>query len=950
MRIPLMALSLVALVYIPFGENRSAVLSERSTRDLVVEQAWVDSVYNSLDLDERIAQLMMVRAHSNKGTAHEQAVMDLVKNKKVGGLCFFQGTPDKQAELCNGYQEAAKTPLLIAMDAEWGLGMRMKASTISFPRQLTLGAIQNNRLLYDMGAEVARQCRRLGVHVNFAPVVDVNNNPANPVIGDRSFGEDRHNVTAKSFMYAIGMQDHQVMACAKHFPGHGDTDTDSHYDLPIIEHTVARLDTIELYPFKALAQHGIQSMMMGHLNIPSLDNTPNLPSSLSPKVVSELLQDDLNFDGLIFTDGLGMQGASKYFSPGEIEVKALIAGNDVLLLPQDVPAAMKAIKAAISNGSLSEAAIETKVKKLLHYKHQLGLHETQTINRNDLMADLNHPKALALKEKLVKNAITLVRNDQGVVPVKDLVHNKIATLALGSYQRTTFQQTIDNYARVEHYNTGKAIKSSSINAWAKTLSAYDIVFISLHDMSRKSSADFGVTESSRKLIEALNGKTQVVLTAFGSPYSMKFFPDVNGLICAYGDDGLNQSMAAQGIFGAFGFKGRLPVTASASAPYGAGLDSEYLGRLQFSIPESAGMDSKILAGIDAVAREAIQIGATPGCQILVAKEGKVVYNKSFGYHTYARQTLVKPNDLFDLASVTKIAAATISVMKLHEEGKVNIYNPIGNYLPFLKGSNKEGLIIRDILAHHAGLKAWIPFYTETLTDKKALDPKIYRSSKSGKFNVEVARKVFMHESYVDSIWTKIKDSELREKRDYRYSDLGFYLFAALVKEVSGQSIDDFVEVHFYQPMGLSTMTYNPLEKFDSKRIVPSERDKYFRQQSIRGHVHDMGAAMLGGVSGHAGLFANANDVAVILQMLLNDGVYGGVRYFKPETIATFTTRYERSTRRGIGFDMLETNAAKSPNFSQLASEQTFGHLGFTGIGAWADPQNELIYIFLSNRT
>ena len=286
--------------------------------------AWVETMFNNMTEDQRIAQLFMIRAHSNKGPDHIEKVTKLVRDYQVGGLCFFQGTPEKQAELTNKYQQLSKVPLMISMDAEWGLGMRLKSSTISFPHNLTLGAIQNNNLIYDMGQEVARQCRRLGVHVNFAPVVDINNNKDNPVINYRSFGEDRYNVSAKSFMYMKGMQDGNLMACAKHFPGHGDTNVDSHFDLPIINHDMPRLDSIEMFPFRLLAEHGMQSMMIAHLHVPAIDATANRPTTLSPKAVTNILKEDIGFDGLIFTDGLGMKGVTKHYRAGEVEAKACL--------------------------------------------------------------------------------------------------------------------------------------------------------------------------------------------------------------------------------------------------------------------------------------------------------------------------------------------------------------------------------------------------------------------------------------------------------------------------------------------------------------------------------------------------------------------------------------------------------------------------------------------------
>ncbi|MEM7103507.1 MAG: glycoside hydrolase family 3 N-terminal domain-containing protein [Bacteroidota bacterium] len=950
MRIPLVAGLLVTLIYFPLGENRSALYRMEDPQKAVLEQAWVDSVYNALSEDERIAQLMMVRAHSNLGEDHIKKVTDLVETHKVGGLCFYQGTPEKQAELTNLYQSKANVPLLISIDAEWGLGMRMKASTISFPRQLMLGAIQDNRLIYNFGKEVGRQCRKLGIHINFAPVVDVNNNPDNPVINERSFGEDRYNVTSKSYMYAMGMQDNGLIACAKHFPGHGDTDTDSHFALPVINHDQQRLDSIELYPFRVLAQHGLGSMMMGHLFIPALDSTKDLPSSLSRKIVTGILQEELDYDGLVITDGLGMKGASGHSGPGQLELRALIAGNDILLNPQDVPAAMRTIKRGLISGYLIAEEFEQKVKKVLRAKYTMGLNNFTPIDPATIREVVNDPNALALKEHLVRNALTLVRNEDRLLPIFQLEGKKMASLSIGSTVLTDFQKTLGLYHSIKHVNTKKDISSSASKSLLNQLKDYDTVFVGLHDMKSSSSSNFGVTASTITFLEQLRVETNVVLVVFGNPYSLHNFDNFSCVLQAYNEDNMTQKMSAQAIFGAFGLSGKLPITASPISTFNTGIETKAVDRLQYAVPESAGLDSRTLKKIDDIANEAVNIKATPGLQVIVAKDGKVVHNKAYGYHTYAKKRTVRENDIFDLASVTKIAATTISIIKLQDEGKLSIFEPIGKYLPILKGSNKENLKIRDVMAHRAGLKAWIPFYEETLTKSKRPDPKIYRTQKSGDFNVRVAEKLYMHKSYVDSIWTKIIDSELRSSTDYKYSDLGFYMLSMVVSEITGIPFEEYVQTTFYKPLGLTTATFNPLDQFSKNRIIPSERDDYFRYETLRGYVHDMGAGMLGGVSGHAGLFANGNDVAVIMQMLLNEGTYGGIQFFRPETLQLFNTRHERDTRRGIGFDMYQTNPNKSPNISTKSSVKTFGHLGFTGIGAWADPDNEVIYIFLSNRT
>ncbi len=953
-RLPiLLALAAVAYFAVPyFMPSTEKEIKEVITEAEKQQQTWVDSMYTALTEDERIGQLFMIRAHSNKGADHENSVQDLVEKYHVGGLCFFQGTPRKQAELLNRYQAKARIPMMVAMDAEWGLGMRFKEAGISFPRQLALGAISDNRLIYDMGTEVARQCKRLGVHVNFAPVVDINNNPDNPVINDRSFGEDRYNVTAKSYMYAMGMQDNGLMACAKHFPGHGDTDVDSHLDLPVINHDYNRLDSVELYPFKVMAQHGLQSMMIAHLSIPTLDDTPNLASTLSPKIVTDLLQDQLGYEGLIFTDGLGMKGVTKYYDPGEVEVNCMMAGNDVLLLPPDVPAAQKAIKAALEDGRLTWERLEVSVKKILHAKYKLGLQSFSPIALTNIEEDLNSPGALILKRKLIENTLTLVRNNDNNLPLQGLQGKKIAAVSIGETTKTAFQKSLDNYASITHLNNSKNISSARSAAMLGQLKNKDIVIVSLHDMSKYSKKEFGVPKAVRAFLDKLNAQNKtLILTVFGSPYSLRYFDNFGNVLVAYREDEMVQRVTAEAIFGGVGMNGKLPVTASPNSVYGMGLSTPDLKRLQYAIPEAAGLNSKLLeSGIDSIANYAIQINATPGCVVLVAKDRKVVFNKAYGHHTQAKKRKMRTSDVFDLASVTKVAATTLSLMKLYDEGKVDINNTMGAYMPDLQGTDKSNLVIKDVLAHRATLHPWIPFYEETLTKKKRLKTSVYHKNKSADYNIQVANNIYMKNSYVDTIWKRIYDSELRSTKAYKYSDLGFIMFSKMVNQVSGQPLDQFAQNNFYTPLGLETLTFNPLNKLDKNNIVPSEYDKYFRNQVLRGHVHDMGAAMLGGVSGHAGLFGNAEDVAVIFQMLLNGGYYGGTQYLQPSTVDLFTTRHDQCTRRGIGFDMKQTSRSETANMCKGASNNTFGHLGFTGISVWTDKEQDLIYVFLSNRT
>jgi beta-N-acetylhexosaminidase len=955
-----------ALIFIAAHDSRRfSNLSQSADQQ---EEKWVDSVFNALSDEERLGQMFMLRAHADKDTAYERQVENLIRKFKPGGLCFFNptylGTPEKHAELANRYQAASpRVPLMVAMDFENGVGMRYRGNAISFPRAMMLGAIQDNRLIYDMGREIARECLRMGVQVNFAPVADINNNPGNPVIGERSYGEDRYNVAAKAYQYMSGLQDGGVMASVKHFPGHGDTDMDSHFDLPSIPFNRARLDSLELYPFKMLAKNGAGSIMIAHLQVNALDAREHRPTTLSRATVTDLLRKELGFEGLIFTDAMEMEGVKKFFPNGVADLEAFRAGNDMSLLPADIEASMVAIQAALADGSIDRDQLWTSVKRILRAKYRLGLTKPQKVDLTNLRRDLNPPEALELKHRIIANALTLVRDEKNLMGFPNLENLKIATLAIGDTGRTVFQTYCGQYASIAHFNTPKEVSDSMQMKLLDTLRNFDVVLVGMYGIRTTPRPNYavnpnpgvdtiyGLTHSELSFLKTLNQKNTVALTVFGNPYTLAWMDAPPLLLQAFTEDPMAQQLAAQSLFGANDVNGIMPVTAAPWARFGQGMKKIFSQkRLGYALPESVGMSTDSLALLDGIVAEMIKTGAAPGCQILVAKNNKVVWQKSYGHYTYDLTQRVTNETMYDLASVTKVAATTLSMMRLTENQKVSLDAAMSNYVPELKATNKKDLTVREIMAHHAGLQAWIPFYQQTLTAEKMPSPKIYLQKAQKDFEVPVAKDLFMQNTWSDTVWQQIFKSPVSGNKNYKYSDLDLYLCARAVNNISGSPVDVFSDREFYRPLGLATMTYNPWKKGWAMRCAPTEEDAYFRHQRLQGYVHDMGAAMLGGVSGHAGLFSNANDLARIFQMLLNKGVYGSRQYFQPETVRLFTTRYAGSTRRGIGFDLKELDEKQTANMSALAGKNTFGHLGFTGICAWADPDKDLIFIFLSNRT
>ncbi len=940
--------------------------SKFNVAEIAKEQAWIDSIFQIMSPDERLGQLVWVRAQTDWSKENMDEVERLIKEHHIGGLCFFNpthvGTPAKQVELTNRYQSLTKhVPLFVSMDAEWGLGWRYKNHALAFPRQLMLGAIQDETLIYEMGVAIARHLKRVGVTINFAPVADVNNNAANPVINFRSFGENPRKVAIKSYQYMQGLQDNGVLACAKHFPGHGDTDTDSHVDLPIIPHSKQRLDSVELYPFKMLIDQGIGSIMVAHLDVPALEPSGNLPTTLSHPTITGLLKNEMNFNGLIMTDALEMKGVTKHHGAGEVEAKAFAAGNDVLLLPSDVNASFVTVKKWLAEGKLDTTLINNSVKKVLRWKYRMDVRVYEKISIENLKSDVNDLTSKALRRKLITNAITLVRNGDHLLPLgnpttdlinfKNLSNLNIGALAIGTNQNNHFQKTLNYFKNTESFSTKKTISKKQQSYFINKLSGKDAVIISLHGMSQYAAKGFGISKNTKEIIAALQKKTKVILVVFGNPYSLKYFDGIKNILVAYEEADDIQEITAQALFGAFPISGKLPVTVTGKSKAGEGVTTQSLQRLGYALPEEVGMSSEKLWAIDSLVQEAIDERATPGAVVLVARKGKVIFKKAYGNHTYdkgARET--RADDIFDLASVTKIAASTVSLMKLQDENKFHFNDPVKKYLPEFDTTDKADIPVSKMLSHQARLTTWIKFYENTISSKKQPLNKFYKTKSNGKFNLPVAKNLYLRNDYPDTIWKEIVASPLLEESGYKYSDLAFYIAAEIIKRQTGEGIENYVQDNFYQPMGMETTTYRPIKKYPLKRIPPTEEDRYFRQRKIHGYVHDMGAAMLNQVSGHAGLFSSANDLAKLMQMLLNKGSYGGVQYLRPQTIHQYASRCGNCTRRGLGFDMLQLDQRYDPNLSRKASDQTFGHLGFTGIAAWADPENELVYIFLSNRT
>ncbi|MEG2555160.1 MAG: glycoside hydrolase family 3 N-terminal domain-containing protein [Odoribacter sp.] len=939
--------------------------------------SWIDSTLYHMTLNEKIGQLFMVAAYSNQSIDNENKLEEQIHKYHIGGLIFFQGEPIRQVKLTNRYQKASKYPLLIGMDAEHGIGWRLH-NAMEFPKMLTNGAIRNDSLVYDLGATIANHCRELGVHINFAPVVDINSNPRNPIIGMRSFGEQPQEVVRKAIAYMQGSLSQNVLPVIKHFPGHGDTDSDSHHTLPFIRHSRQRLDSIELYPYLEMIKARVPAVMTSHLNIQALDSS-GTPASLSPIIINHLLKKEWGFDGLCFTDAMNMKGVTQNTTPGKAEVKALIAGNDILLFPSNLEKAILEIKKAIKEGELSEEIITQKCRKILTAKYRYVLPNVFPLETPELLSRINTPSDLALKETLYKESITLIKNNDSLLPLKRLDTLRIASINFGEKEINHFQRTLCRYSNVSHFNIEDELSEEDVNNWKKKLKAYNCIILYNNACSNSSNKEFGYSASLRLLIQKLSDK-RIILCHPRIPYGLSKYINlpIDAILLTYENHLYAQQYAAQGIFGGIAINGKLPVSINPQYSVGKGIQTQKT-RLGYETPEMCGIATNKLSRIDSLCEMAIRTQATPGCQVLIAKDGKIFYNKAFGYHTYKKEVVNSIDDIYDIASVTKITSTLPGIMKLYDNREICLDAHLSDYYPPLEKTDKKDITVKEVLCHNAGLKTFLPLFSDAI-DKKSMQGKLFTSQKTANNTLRLKDHLYMNlnyhfkdstiaitpkpgykyivpglymfPKYQDSIINTILQTPLSTKKEYAYSDLGFILLKFAIENMTGKTLDQYCKEEFYHKLGMYDTDFQASERLNKEHIVPSCVDKLYRKIEISGSVHDPTAAMLGGIAGHAGLFSTAEDLAKMLEMYLNKGSYGGEYYFSPTTIDTFSTKNDAfpQNRRGLGFDKPEADSTKVSPSCSCAPLSSYGHTGFTGIMVWCDPTNHLLYLFLSNRT
>ena len=948
------------LISLYLGVNAQSDFIHKNINDEVACRRWVDNKLQSMTLKQKIGQLFIHTVAPYTTQSNKQNISDAVKGYGIGGLLFSGGEIGKQIELTNYAQSMAEIPLLITFDGEWGLAMRLKG-TPSFPRNRVLGCIQNDTLLYEYGKEVARQLREIGVHVNFAPVADIDNNPKNPVINTRSFGSDRENVARKVVAYSRGLQDGGVLAVCKHFPGHGDTEVDSHKSLPVLPFTRERLDSIELYPFRKAIEAGVGGMMVGHLNVTSLDNKA---ASVSHAVVTELLKNELHFSGLVFTDALEMKGIS---SNPYVSAQALIAGNDMVLAPRNLKRELDGVLKAVKEGKITEDEINEKCRKVLTYKYAFGLDRRPVVAKEGVMARINKSYTNDLMNRIKTSAVTVIKDSDEMLPL-DLSLSGTVVLNVSS----TLSETYPFYNQINdtYPVTWLHANLDSLQYLKKKITPAQRIIVAVYTSK--------VDKYKKVLAELAKGKP-TILICFNSHKVLQKLDDVvaqsSAVVLAHSDDKPVQKFVAEMLLGNKRVDGRLSVDYNDEYKAGLGVvvDPDKPRRYK---PEEFGMDSKGLARIDSIAMYGIENGAYPGCHVLVWKNGYPVYNKCFGTHTYESDRKVKENDLYDLASLTKTTATMLAVMKLYDDGKLNLTDKISNYVPEMKSTNKENITIQELLYHESGLPAYLPFYKKAI-DTKSCKGGMYKKYKDANHSVKVANNLYICTNYSFlSEWVSDKETSeyslkvsdnmyikpefksviLKEIADtplkghsYRYSCLNFMLLKEAVENISGMPMDEFLEENFYKPMGLVHTMYNPLKRYSKDEIIPTVKEDFLRKGPVHGYVHDEAAAMLGGVSGNAGLFSTAKEVATIYQMLLDKGVMGDRRYLTRATCELFLTMKSKNSRRGLGFDKPDKEKPENGYCAPETPASVFGHTGFTGTCAWADPDNDLVFVFLCNR-
>lgn len=934
----------------------------------VKSEHWADSLLHKLSTEQKIGQLFMLEAYSNWTDDGNKKFKSLIERYQPGGVIFFQGTKEKQLQLIDDWRKVVTVPLLIGMDAEWGTSMRLQ-NEMWFPKAMQLGAVKDNHLIEQIGLCIGEQCGEAGVHINFAPVLDINSNPQNPVINYRSFGEDKERVADKTYAFFKGLQQAGIVAVGKHFPGHGNTSSDSHYQLPVLTSSKDELYKNELYPFQQAARFGIGGLMTGHLSVPSIDET-GTPASLSPMLVDAIINKEWHFKGLIVSDALNMKAVNSGIRNHYL--KAFLAGNDILLFPANIKEATEQIHDGLNSGTISMSDLNARVLKILQQKYVLQLHKSME------NGTFNETKAQAVVDRVVGQSLTVLRNENNTLPIRDLT-KKSVVISFDNNNKDQFREMLSMYGDFQWMNLKD--KEGNLTTDIVGIGAYDRIILPIYGSVSSMKNNYGLNKLIKELVAFLPAEKEIIGVLFANPYALRntedsFLDKFDGFVVAYDNRDLIHEKAAQLIVGGISGRGELPVSLSDKYPVGFGLKTDK-SRVGFTSFLNEGFSPLMIEQIDSVVNDAISDEATPGCQVLVAKNGNVVLNKCYGFHTYDHSVPVVWHHLYDIASVTKAICTTPIIMDLVEHNQLDLNQQLADFPGVASDAFKQNIKIKELLLHQSGLQPFIPYYLYVLDEAKLKEGLFFnretpifsiplgaglfankkvsfkkdwvsRKPEAG-FPYKVTNNMYLFGPLKDSIFTWIDTSRVDSSKLYRYSDLNFHYLKAVSESLTGESIDAYAESHFYKQLGMNSTLFNPLDKFDKSEIVPTEMDLLFRKGLVHGQVHDQSAAMQNGVGGHAGLFSNSVDLVKFSQMLLNGGTYGGHTYFNWKTVDFFTHSGNSENRRALGFDKPEADSTKISPVCPSASMLSYGHSGFTGTMVWIDPAYELIYIFLSNR-
>lgn len=888
------------------------------------DKAWVAKTMKGLSLRDKIAQLIQVRVQGkfmNRHSPEFLAIQDEIRRNHVGGVVLFAGNIYESTVLLNQLQSLSKFPLVVSADFERGASFRI-TDTTSFPWTMAIGATGSEEFAYKEGSITGQEARALGVHWIFAPVMDVNNNPDNPVINIRSFGEDPQLVARLGAAFIRGAHDKGVLATAKHFPGHGDTATDTHIGLAVVPSDLTRLNSIELVPFKSAIDAGVDSIMTAHVAVPQVTGEPGIPATLSPQILTGLLRDSLHFKGLIVTDALEMGGITTRFWSGLAAVRAIQAGADMLLLPPDTNVAINEVERAVRRGDISEARINQSVEKVLAAKSRLRLHRSRTVpvdRIDDLVAT---PENQMLAQTIADRSITLVRDEKSLLPIDPRHPPNIYSVVLASDLEPWPASVLQSEVR-RHFVTARTaaadprISDDLVSSIVKAASESDIVIFSTLVRVISGKGNVSLPAGQRGLIDKLlaSGKP-VIWIAFGNPYLLRLYPQIQTYLCTFSYSDVSQIAAAKALAGEIAITGKMPVSIPQHAKVGEGLQVPMLDMTlkpapppQLGLPEGAFQETrKLLAGF-------VENKAFPGASLVVGYRGSIVLDDSEGRLDYSATSSKATADIiYDLASVSKAVGTTTAATMLAESGRLLLDVPVQDYLPEFKGPNKDKVRVLNLLTHTAGFPAFLPLYKEAKGYQQVLKT-IYETP-------------LIYEPGTKTL----------------YSDLGMILLGEILSRAAGQPLDRFIAGHLFDPLGMKSTFYNPPRSL-LEHIAPTENDPW-RNRVVRGEVHDENAYAMGGVAGHAGLFSSGHDLAVFAQMMLNGGIYDHRRYLTPDIIARFTAAQgSAESARAIGWGKPSPTNWTGKVFSASA----FGHTGFTGTSIWIDPEKQLFIILLTNR-